>query len=189
MPKSRPAAHIAAALLLAGMASTLLLVTSGCNRGAGGPFPVWAYSDDGDLLPKASGAGLVVDPQSPIPDVPKPIGFVGVPSKSTSGTDGRTRNVLHVYQGRSSAIDAAAFFRRYLDDYGWQLDGFDTGDPRATVQAYAKGPEQLRITITAANGITTINLVISARSAPTDAPAPPIPTPAPSIGPDTTPAV
>lgn len=150
-------------LLLAAAALLLTLGLTACNRGPGGPFPLVAYSDDGDLLPKASGPGLVVDPQSYIPDVPKPVGFVGVPSKSSSRTDGQTRQVVHVYQGRSSAVDAAAFYRRYLDDYGWKLDGFDSGDPRATVQAYAKGPEQLRITITSAKGITTINAVINPR--------------------------
>lgn len=135
----------------------------GCNNGTQGPFPVYAYSDDGDLLPRPSGAGLVVDPNAEIPDVPRPVGFVGVPSKSTSSVDPITgiRTVFHVYQGRSNTQDAAAYFRRNLDDYGWNLDSFDNGDPRATVQAYAKGPEQLRVTITGDRGITTLNVTIS----------------------------
>ncbi|MEM7625513.1 MAG: hypothetical protein AAF333_07795 [Planctomycetota bacterium] len=124
---------------------------------------MYAYSDDGDLLPRPSGAGLVVDPNAEIPDVPRPVGFVGVPSKSTSSVDPITgiRTVFHVYQGRSNTQDAAAYFRRNLDDYGWNLDSFDNGDPRATVQAYAKGPEQLRVTITGDRGITTLNVTIS----------------------------
>lgn len=136
---------------------------TGCSGSGQGPFPVFAYSDDGDLLPRPSGAGLVVDKDSPIPDVPKPIGFVAVPSKSYSSVDPLTdvRTVVHVYQGRSNTQDAAAYFRRNLDDYNWQLDGFDQGDPRATVQAYAKGPEQLRITISGDRGITTLQVTIS----------------------------
>ena len=147
--------------LLAAMACLPLL--GGCRSGGQGPFPVFAYSDDGDLLPRPSGAGLVVDRESPISDVPKPIGFVGVPSKSYSSVDPLTgvRTVVHIYQGRSNTQDAAAYFRRNLDDYGWELDGFDQGDPRATVQAYAKGPEQLRITISGDRGIVTLHVAIS----------------------------
>ena len=136
----------------------------GCRAGgAQAPFPIVAYSDDGDLLPRPSSGGLVVDPHAEIPDVPRPVGFVGVASKSTSSVDplSGVRTVVHVYQGRSNTQDAAAYFRRYLDDYGWNLDGFDNGDPRATVQSYAKGPEQLRITITGDQGITTLNVTIS----------------------------
>ncbi len=135
-------------------------------RGTGGPFPVFAYSDDGDLLPKPSSAGLVVDPNSPIEDVPKPVGFVGVPSRSTSRVDGNSRVVLHVYQGRANRLDAAAFYRRNLDDFGWSLDGFDNGDLNATVQTYAKGNETLRITITGDRGKVTLNVAIDPRSGP-----------------------
>ena len=153
-------------LLMLGVLIPLML--GGCRGSGSGPFPLIAYSDDGDLLPKPTGAGLVVDPKAEIPDVPRPIGFVGVPSKSYSSVDPLTgvRTVVHVYQGRSNSQDAAAYFRRYLDDYGWELDGFDQGDPRATVQAYTKGPEQLRITIASDRGITTLNVTISPVNAP-----------------------
>ena len=134
----------------------------GCRSGVG-PFPVFAYSDDGDLLPRPSTAGLVVDPNSYIEDVPMPIGFVPVPSRSTSRVDGNHRVVLHIYQGRANRLDAAAFYRRNLDDYGWAIDGFDTGDPNATVQTYAKGNETLRITITGDRGKVTLNVAIDAR--------------------------
>lgn len=150
------------ALCLVGLLVATVMV-GGCIKGGQGPFPVYAYSDDGDLLPKPSGAGLVMSPDAEIPDVPRPIGFVGVPSKSTSSVDPITgiRTVYHVYQGRSNTQDAAAYFRRNLDDFGWQLDGFDNGDPRATLQSYAKGPEQLRIAITGDKGITTLAVTIS----------------------------
>ena len=164
--------HLRPALLTGLIAlGSLPLGTTGCTS-AGGPFPVFAYSDDGDLLAKPSSAGLVVDPNSPIEDVPKPIGFVGVPSRSTSRVDGNHRVVLHVYQGRANRLDAAAFFRRNLDDYGWKVDGFDTGDLNATVQTYAKGNETLRITITGDRGKVTINVAIDARSEHTSTPAP-----------------
>lgn len=142
----------------------VLLLTAvtvvGCRQS---PFPIYAYSDDGDLLPKPGGAGLVVAPDAEIPDVPRPVGFVGVPSKSTSTVDPITgvRTVYHIYQGRSNTQDAAAYFRRNLDDHQWKLDGFDNGDPRATLQSYVKGPEQLRISITGDRGITTISVTIN----------------------------
>ena len=141
---------------------------TGCTS-ARGPFPVFAYSDDGVLLPKPSSAGLVVDPDSPIEDVPKPIGFVGVPSKSTARTDGNHRVVLHVYQGRADRLDVAAFYRRNLDDFGWTVDGFDTGDPNATVQTYAKGNEVLRVTILGDKGKVTLNVSIEGRATPNPA--------------------
>lgn len=160
--------RLATALCLLALCAGVLALT-GCRKGGQGPFPVFAYSDDGDLLPKPSGAGLVVDPKAEIPDVPRPVGFVGVPSKSYSSVDpiSGIRTVVHLYQGRSNTQDAAAYFRRNLDDYGWELDGFDNGDPRATVQAYRKGPEQLRITISGDGGITTLNVTISPIAAPT----------------------
>jgi len=156
------------ALCLVGLLAAVVMV-GGCVKGGQAVFPVYAYSDDGDLLPKPSGAGLVMSPDAEIPDVPRPVGFVGVPSKSTSSVDPITgiRTVYHVYQGRSNTQDAAAYFRRNLDDFGWQLDGFDNGDPRATLQSYIKGPEQLRIAITGDKGITTMAVTISPVAEPT----------------------
>ncbi|MEE9403999.1 MAG: hypothetical protein V3V20_03840 [Algisphaera sp.] len=144
-----------------------LIASLGACRGASGPFPLLVYSDDGDLLPKPSSAGLVVDPNSPIEDVPMPIGFKGVPSKSMSRTDGNHRVVLHVYQGRANLLDTAAFYRRNLDDFGWKVDGFDTGDPNATVQTYAKGNEVLRINILGDKGKVTLNISIDGNPTPT----------------------
>lgn len=160
LASDHPARRVA---VLTGLLLGLVLLPA-CR--GGGPFPVFAYSDDGDLLPKPSGAGLVVDPDSPIEDVPKPIGFVGVPSKSTSRTDGPARVVRHVYQGRANRLDAAAFFRRNLDDFGWKVDGFDTGDPNATVQTYAKGNEVLHVTVTGDAGKITLTVSINPRPDP-----------------------
>ena len=150
--------------LLAAALACLSLALPACT-GSDGTFPVWVYSDDGDLLPKASGGGLVVDPDSPIPDVPKPVGFVPLPSKSSvSTTPGGERSVVHVYQGRANRLDAAAFYRRNLDDYGWTTTGLDQGDPRSTVQSYAKGPENLRINITQDRSVVTIRAVVAPAS-------------------------
>ena len=148
------------------LALTLGVALPACT-GSDGTFPVWVYSDDGDLLPKASGGGLVVDPDSPIPDVPKPIGFIPLPSKSSVSTtlDGE-RNVTHVYQGRANRLDAAAFYRRNLDDHGWTTAGLDQGDPRSTVQSYSKGPENLRINITQDRSVVTIRANITPASEP-----------------------
>lgn len=166
-PRNTTVLSLLAASLLVG------LVLTGCRRSQG-PFPVWAYSADGDYLPAPGGGGLVVDPKSEIPDVPRPVGFVAVPSQSSVSTDGVYRQVIHVYQGRSNSQDAAAFYRRNLDDYGWMPSGFDTGDPRATLQTYAKGQESLRIAITGDKAVTTITITISPQNAPAKEPAPTI---------------
>jgi hypothetical protein len=160
----------------------LASVLVGCGGGSNGP--IWAYSDDGDYLPRASSGGLVVDPDSPIPDVPMPVGFVAVPSKSSVSYDGVNRIVSHVYQGRSNTQDASAFYRQNLDDQGWRPTGMDTGDPRTPLQTYTKGPEELRISITETRSIVTILVTIAPKGfevAPTRI-QPPTPAPAPAPG-------
>ena len=151
---------------------SLPLGPTGCTS-AGGPFPVFAYSDDGDLLPKPSSAGLVVDPNSPIEDVPKPIGFVGVPSRSTSRVDGNS-------PGRAARLPGPgqpARRRRLLPPQprrlrleGRRLSTPATSTPPCRPTPKATKPSASPSPATAAK--VTINVAIDARPTHGSTPAP-----------------
>ncbi len=105
-------------------------------------------SDDGVILPPPSGPGLVARSRSLIPDVPTPVGFVGVASKSNSYvTREGLRIVDHTYQGRASIVDAVQFYRLHLPQHGWQRKT-DQSHDRITLMTYAKGREILQLRIT-----------------------------------------
>ncbi|RMH22350.1 MAG: hypothetical protein D6698_01275, partial [Gammaproteobacteria bacterium] len=77
------------------MGSLPLLVGCKSNPVKRVPFqvPVVAFTDDGQYLPQRVGPGLVADLDSPIPDVPMPIGFKPVISRCSSSFDGVARTV------------------------------------------------------------------------------------------------
>ena len=151
MNRSRPA------LLMPALLTALLLPVTGCT-GDAGPLPVLAFSDDGTFLTRQFGEGLVLDEASPIPDVPKPMRFVPVPSRSSSSFDGYARTVTHVYQGRGELEDVIAFYQNHLPANGWAPAGNPAG--HGPIQAYAKGPESLQISVGTAGGVATITVVI-----------------------------
>ena len=136
------------------------LPLAGCT-GDAGPLPVVAFSDDGAFLTRQFGQGLVIDEDSPIPDVPKPMRFVPVPSRSSSSFDGYARTVTHVYQGRADFEDILAFYQTQIPEHGWQ----PAGNPAANgpIQSYAKGPEALQVSVSSAGGVATITVVIRPR--------------------------
>lgn len=105
-------------------------------------------SDDGVILPPPTGPGLVAQSRSLIPDVPTPVGFVGVGSRSSSyvTADG-VRNVNHVYQGRGSVADAVNFYRLHLPSHGWKRVR-EQSESRNTTMMFSKGRESLIIRIT-----------------------------------------
>ncbi len=82
-------------------------------------------STDGHPLLRSNGLGLVVDDRSPLPDVPVPLRFVLVPSRSSatpSPGSGRARDVTHVYQGRADYDLLSNFFAEQLSRHGWEPD-------------------------------------------------------------------
>jgi hypothetical protein len=139
------------------LALVALLPAVGCNM----KTPVVAFSD-GELLQKDVGDGLVASPNPLIPDVPMPVGFKAVPSKSNWRYDGRVRVVHHVYEGYAKQGDAVEFYQRTLPDHNWTLvDMQSIGG--ATVLRYVKGPEQLAITTDKSWGVTSITIDIEAK--------------------------
>jgi len=142
----------------------LVAALVGCEGGRSA-VPLVGFTDDGTHVPAPVGPGLVADPDSPIPDVPMPIGFEPVPSKSGSSFDGRARTVLHVYQGRGTIAEAAQFYRQQLRGYGWSFTGRSDDTDGATVLNFEKGPERLRVRLTQRRIITTITVNIAPRPA------------------------
>lgn len=134
----------------------VLLAAAGCGHIK---TPAVAFTDDGDYLPPDVGNGLVASPTPLIPDVPMPIGFKAVPSKCSSGFDGRVRTVRHVYQGHAKQGDAVDFYRLALVENKWDMVDMQSVST-ATVLRYTKGPERLNITADHRWGVTTLTIVI-----------------------------
>jgi len=124
----------------------LLIVLAGLGAGCENvKTPVIAFTDDGDYLGYRGGKGLVASDQSPIPDVPMPIGFKPVVSKSSSSFDGQVRSVNHVYQGRAKHADAVAFYRNILPIHGWSFVNRSDQNDGTTIQTFTKGRETLEV--------------------------------------------
>lgn len=127
------------------------------------PFqvPAVAWTDDGDYLPKRTGPGLVAMEQSPIPDVPMPIGFKPLRSESTSSFDGVSRTVTHIYQGRARTSETVLFYRQQLSLHGWvQVDKQVHEDGSRSLH-YTKGSEALGIRLSERYGIATVEVYIA----------------------------
>ena len=71
-------------------------------------------------LPRPSGQGLVANPQSPLPDVPAPVTFRIVPSRSRTSVTPGGRVVDHLYQGLATTAATVAYYRRVAAEHGWQ---------------------------------------------------------------------
>ncbi|MEM1444766.1 MAG: hypothetical protein AAGF84_01815 [Planctomycetota bacterium] len=148
------------ALLVPAAATALLgLVPTGCTMDAG-PLPAAAFSDDGAYLPLQLAEGLVVDDASPLPDVPKPLRFVVVPSRSTASTDGRARTATHVYQGRADVNDLTTFYREQLSNHGWQ---FQPGGNDGPIFSATKNQEWVQVALSRAGGVSTVTVLIRPR--------------------------
>ena len=145
----------------------LVIWTSGCdtNPVKRVPFqvPMVAWNDDGDYLPKRVGPGLVADEASPIPDVPKPIGFTPVRSLCSSTFDGAARTVTHVYQGRGRAAETVLFYNQQLPYYDWQRVDKQTHEDGSTTLYYDKGNETLGLRLSDLHGIATIEVYLTPR--------------------------
>lgn len=152
----------------------LVAVLAGCQP-APVAVPPFGMSNDFRMLPGQPGPGLVADPQSPIPDVPKPVGFRPIPSLCTASGGGAEgpRRVRHVYQGMGSAGEAVAFFRQQMPARGWQMAALrggnaDTGGNATGADAvltFTKGPETLDVRVRG-GGVTTLTVDIFPRATP-----------------------
>lgn len=119
------------------------IVAAGCES-----FPLTrTKSDDGAVLPDPVGTGLVAASRPYIADVPLPVGFVPVPTRSTSYIPPKgPRIVDHVYQGQSNIADTTRFYRQHLPTQGWQFIN-ERADGNATIMSYAKGEESLLVEV------------------------------------------
>ncbi|MFA9476713.1 hypothetical protein ACERK3_00260 [Phycisphaerales bacterium AB-hyl4] len=147
----------AMAMLLVALVATL----GACTEQS---VPRIAYSDDGQYLRPAAGPGLVAKDTSPIPDVPLPIGFVGVPSRSQADFDGQVRHVHHVYQGRANTAEVVNFYRRQLPRKDWASLGREQEDDGTTVMRFTKGHESLNIRVGVRHSVVTVIVNIGPRN-------------------------
>lgn len=133
----------------------VVLVLAGCHKVK---TPVVAYSDEGAHLPAARGPGAVPHPDSPIPDVPMPVGFRPLPTQSHVSFDGVSRQLVHVYQGRAHPGEIRLMYTQNLPRYQWQKQSVEEAGRNTTILHYTKGRE--RLTVTIRRSYSVINLTI-----------------------------
>jgi hypothetical protein len=123
---------------------------------------VLSLSSDGQYLAPQTGEGLVARRDSPIPDLPIPIGFVVVADQSRVEARGLSRYVRHVYQGRASMADVSRFYRHHAPLHQWRAIGEQTGDGQ-TLMWFTKGSERLTLKLSRHGGIVSIVVWITDR--------------------------
>lgn len=150
------------------MLMLVVLLGPGCQHVQ---TPVVAFTEDGQYLGYKGGEGLVARSDSPIPDVPMPVGFRPVISQSSSAFDGLVRSVNHTYQGRSNVADTVAFYRGHLALHDWQFVSRTDNTDGSTTLRHVKGGEQLEVYVrqgtlarTIDSSVTTIVITIGSRT-------------------------
>ncbi|MEM6553358.1 MAG: hypothetical protein AAF750_14675 [Planctomycetota bacterium] len=127
--------------------------------------PVAAWTDDNQALTRPVGPGLIADPNSPIPDVPMPVGFKGVADQSSAASTPAGRVVTHIYQGIADFPDANDFYANSLWRFGWtQTERLDPAE-KVALHTYTNGTETLSITITQDRRRITYRIEIKPASA------------------------
>jgi len=117
-------------------------------------------SDDARWLTAPMGPGIIPREDSPIPDLPMPIGFVVLADQSRVEIVGDQRYVLHVYQGQSPFAEVLRFYRQQTARNDWRPIGEDGKPPRQLLW-YEKGPEQLSIQLDRVGNIVTATVFIT----------------------------
>ncbi len=142
-------------------ASLLLCMTTfALLAGCSGSVP---FSEDWQYLSSNGGApGVVSRPDSPIADVPVPIGFSPLVEQSRAEVQGNVRVVKHVYQGRAKVQDVVDLYRRSLPLSGWTFTN-EGNESDEYVLYYTKGPEALRVATRKKGLVVTITVNIGAR--------------------------
>ena len=121
-------------------------------------IPVVAYSDDGEYLEPQYGRGLVRNASAPLPDVPAPIGFKLVRSRSSAAFDGASRTLTHIYQGRARRGELLNYYREVLDESGWRR----VGPQDAPILSYQNPTERLSLSVADDGKRATVTIVIFA---------------------------
>jgi len=148
---------------LLGMMVTL--IAAGCNaktenlRPPRTGVPGLALSDNWKPLPPRAGEGLVADPESPIPDVPMPIGFRPLPRVSHVSASPSARQVHHVYQGVAKLPEVVVFYDTVLPSNDWRPVG-RLDQEGGVILGYRKGTERLDIRANRKRGVMTLMIDI-----------------------------
>lgn len=116
---------------------------AGCEA-TGGNNSRTGENADGER--RSGGVGLVPRAQSPIADVPVPVGFHLVESISRHYTVGEQRFIDHTYEGRESKFDVERFYRERMPLKDWQPKGEQMVRGRFE-QRYRKADELAQITV------------------------------------------
>lgn len=135
----------------------VLALTGGCNILKN---PVVSFTDDGEVLHNPAGDGLVLSPTPFIPDVPVPVGFKAVASKSSSSFNGQIRTVNHYYQGRAILGQTLEFYEAHLPRNDWRFDGQSVSGQWTTLR-YTKGAERLTVSIRHFQGVASVDVRIA----------------------------
>ena len=145
-------------------AAMLSLVAAGWTAAGCSRNPVATFSEDMQYLPRQAGPGLVADPESPIPDVPKPVNFKPIVKKSELETLSPARSLRHVYQGRAPLAEVRLFYGQQPPFYGWTLEDERFTEEGELILEYVKGQERLRIRGLATGSRSTVVIRITPRS-------------------------
>ena len=134
-------------------------------------IPGIAMSDDGRYLEPQGSRGLVVSRESPVRDVPMPIGFVLIDSRSRNLTTSNHRFIEHFYQGRAQRKDLLDFYRRSTNRRGWQPQREQTAGA-ATWIIFTRDDEDLQVRISYRDDIAEVFVRVRSHHA-VGAPTPP----------------
>lgn len=119
------------------LAVACFLILGGCNgNNRIGPGDQ-ELEDTGMLLPSIDAA---------IPDVPLPLGFHLIESRSRHVAAGDSRMIDYLYKGRANKFSVARFYRHYMPNSRWQLvtDRFAQG---TYILIFRKGSEECLLTV------------------------------------------
>lgn len=136
-------------------------VLAGCAKLSS--VPMLPISNEGHYLPGQPATGLVADPQSPIRDVPKPMGFVAVSPDAVTAQPMGVRQLRQAYQGRASIPEVWEFYQRQLKLHRWRPLETQITEKHLT---YTNGAEKLDIQLRKEWMVVTITITIGPFMAP-----------------------
>ena len=147
---------------------TLLALTACGRRDVS--VPLFDWTDEGTYVPRPSGEGLVVAANSPVPDVPVPVGFVPLASQSESSTAASGNRVVnHFYQGRGELDELLQFYRQNLPRFGWRVAGRETQPApsrrlsRIEQISFVKESEEVRVRAWKRERLMTVQIALGPR--------------------------
>ena len=117
------------------------------------PAGASATSSAADAQPRAR-VGLIPQRQTPIADLPVPIGFKLAESISRDFESAGVRFVDHTYVGRDDKFEVERFYSEQMPQHGWVFQSKRMVRGDITLR-YDKGQESAEVRIADASGLTT----------------------------------